>query len=241
VYRWLKNNTVGVVRVDLRRPTAPQAEQLAEGNILFMRRQTTTTTTGRGRFGRPPGAGQQQVVDMIQEELPEPKQPTGARIKISRNMQWWKDPAGKRRPLLDMGIGVAVDMDKQRVEPVARIKIGDLLAIKAFPLGHIKISRSLPLGPSGLQAKILYEVPLTHVHHFWQPPARLMIRLDNNAGSGLHFSPNGIEFDERLVQLGSGLSVRASMGLKFPRSLPIDPHMKEWGFKVHRLSLKSLW
>lgn len=66
-------------------------------------------------------------------------------------------------------------------------------------------------------------------------------RLESASGSGLHLSPTGVEFDERFVQLGSWLSVRAAVGLQFPRSLPIDPESDTIGFKVHRLSLKSLW
>lgn len=61
------------------------------------------------------------------------------------------------------------------------------------------------------------------------------------AGSGLHLTPTGIEFDEKLVRFSSNLSARAALGFTFPRSLPIDPADENFGFKIHRLSLKSLW
>ncbi len=66
-------------------------------------------------------------------------------------------------------------------------------------------------------------------------------RLDNCAGSGLHVTPTGSEFDEKFLRLGSSLSIRAAGGLSFPRSLPIDRESDEWGFMVHRLGIKTLW
>ena len=66
-------------------------------------------------------------------------------------------------------------------------------------------------------------------------------RLDNTAGSGLHLTPTGLEFDEKLVRFSSNLSARAAIGFTFPRSLPIDRDDDNFGFKIHRLSLKSLW
>ena len=76
-----------------------------------------------------------------------------------------------------------------------------------------------------------------------RPPSRYMCacRLDNTAGSGLHLTPTGVEFDEKLVHFSSHLSARAAVGFTFPRSLPIDREDDNFGFKVHRLSLKSLW
>ncbi len=47
---------------------------------------------------------------------------------------------------------------------------------QAFPLGLLKFSHCLPLGPTGLTAKVLYELPLSNIKGFWRPPARLMVR-----------------------------------------------------------------
>ena len=55
---------------------------------------------------------------------------TGARIKVTRNVMLFKDPEGRRRPWLDVGAGLAVDVDSMRLQPVARIKIRDMLSIK---------------------------------------------------------------------------------------------------------------
>jgi hypothetical protein len=66
-------------------------------------------------------------------------------------------------------------------------------------------------------------------------------RIESAPGSGLHLAPTGVEFDERLVRFGSRLSARAAVGLTFPRSLPVDWENDDIGFKVHRLSLRSVW
>lgn len=66
-------------------------------------------------------------------------------------------------------------------------------------------------------------------------------RLESQPGSGWHLTPSGLEFDEQLLRFGSNVTMRASAGLVFPRSLPIDPDNDDFGLKVHRLSIKSLW
>eukprot|EP00775_Hariotina_reticulata_P007043 gene7043-7257_t len=90
--------------------------------------------------------------------------------------------------------------------------------------------------------RLKYEVPLVHLDKFWQPPARLMVRLDNDIGTGIHLTPTGVEFDERRLTLGNSTEVRAGATLRFPRTLPIDRDDPD-AFKlhVHRLSLKTLW
>lgn len=35
-----------------------------------------------------------------------------------------------------------------------------------------------------------------------------LLRLDNDAGSGIHFTPTGVEFDERRMALGNSTEVR---------------------------------
>jgi hypothetical protein len=46
----------------------------------------------------------------------------------------------------------------------------------------LKLSKSLPLPGLGMSVKLLYEVPLGEVQHFWEPPAKLMVRLDTTPG-----------------------------------------------------------
>lgn len=42
-----------------------------------------------------------------------------------------------------------------------------------------------------------------------------MLRLDNDAGSGIHFTPTGVEFDERRMALGNSTEVRLHCCLFF--------------------------
>jgi hypothetical protein len=72
---------------------------------------------------------------------------------------------------------------------------------------------------------------------------RPLCRLDNYAGAGLHLSPTGIEFDQRVIALNSHVALRASGSLLFPRQLPIDPERDGafFAWKIHRLGLKTAW
>ena len=101
---------------------------------------------------------------------------TGARIKVTRNVFFFKDPEGKRKPWLDFGAGLSVDMDGQSLQPICRVRLGSVISVKAFPQACLKASHSLSLGLSGLSVKVLYELPLRNVRSFWEPPARLMVR-----------------------------------------------------------------
>lgn len=265
-------HTVGVARVDLRRPTAPPSNQYVEGNILFFHREGQRQQDpgeGSGRAGRGRGRGARGVRGSRSGPIidtsnpfapPQPLQPspspivkydedqpvssTGARIKLTRNVHLFKDKEGKgRRPLLDLGLGVSIEMDGQHIHPIARVKVADMISIKAFPRPLVKVSTKIPLSSSGLGLKLLYELPLSNLQQPWNPPSRLMVRLETAVGSGFHISPTGIEVDERMVHFGSTLSMRAAVGLTFPRSLPIDWDQEDssFKFKIHRLSLRSVW
>ncbi|PNH07672.1 hypothetical protein TSOC_005828 [Tetrabaena socialis] len=259
-WRWLANNTSGVARVDLRRPTPPLPEQY-DGNLLFVRSRHDPAAAvggngarikitrsflirGPSRRGAAPdgssssssssedGSAESGVGSAYSAaraaaaSAPPPSvgaypaaplsYPPPPPLPLAKR-SWWSD-----KPLLDIGVGFNLDMDQQQVQPIARIKIKDLLSIQAAPMGLLKISRCLPLGP-------------------------VMLKvggggLDNAAGSGIHLTPGGIEFDEQVLRFGTAVTMRASAGLAFPRQLPIaegDPHPLK--LEVHRLSLKSIW
>ncbi|GLC46519.1 hypothetical protein PLESTF_000956800 [Pleodorina starrii] len=179
-----------------------------------------------GAKAQAPSGGQQQ-----QQQPPRPPRRRWQPSPLARS---WAE-----KPLFDIGVGVNLDVDQQQIQPVARIKIKDLVSIKAAPLGLLKISRSIPLGPVAL--KVRYELPLAHATHFWEPPARLMVRLDSAAGSGVHLTPGGLEFDEQVVQFGRAVSLRASASLAFPRQLPLEQGEPPLRLQLHRLSLRSIW
>lgn len=46
--------------------------------------------------------------------------------------------------------------------------------------------------------QVRYELPLAHARNFWEPPARLLVRLDGARGTGVHLTPGGLEFDEQV-------------------------------------------
>ena len=64
-------------------------------------------------------------------------------------------------------------------------------------------------------------------------------RLDNAAGTGIHFGPSGIELDEAL-QLGHSTQARLGGSLYFPRQLPLAEG-DGLHFDVHRLGIKTTW
>eukprot|EP00775_Hariotina_reticulata_P007042 gene7042-7256_t len=132
LWRNVAAKTVGVARVDLRRPTFLWPEDYDTGNILF-RRGGHAARRGKGR----PRKQQQPIVGYVgdadgpyfpgnQQLYPygaaappqhlhqqqEYRQPTGARLKVMRCVQL-KAPENKRA-LLDFGLGVGVDLDRQR-------------------------------------------------------------------------------------------------------------------------------
>eukprot|EP00879_Flechtneria_rotunda_P032985 GHRR01036493.1.p2 GENE.GHRR01036493.1~~GHRR01036493.1.p2 ORF type:complete len:131 (+),score=39.32 GHRR01036493.1:973-1365(+) len=118
-----------------------------------------------GRLLTPVVAGQQPA---------HRQQPTGARLKVTRCVQL-KAPENKRA-LLDFGIGVGVDLDRQEVHGVARLKVADLLSIKLLPQPLLKLGGAWSLPGTGMALRLKYEAPLVHLNEFWQPPARLMVR-----------------------------------------------------------------
>jgi hypothetical protein len=148
------------------------------------------------------------------------------------------------RPLLDFGLGASLNLDASRLEPVARLKIAGLVSFHLFsPRPRLKVGRVWRLPGTSMALRLRYECPLTPnaLAAPWQPPARLLLRLDNGVGSGVHLSPGGIEFDERRVALGDGLLLRAGATVLFPRSLPMPRGEEALRVRVDRLSVKTLW
>eukprot|EP00879_Flechtneria_rotunda_P018817 GHRR01019751.1.p1 GENE.GHRR01019751.1~~GHRR01019751.1.p1 ORF type:complete len:285 (+),score=71.93 GHRR01019751.1:235-1089(+) len=204
LWKNLAARTVGVARVDLRRPVFLWPEEYDTGNILF-KRSSQAVKRGRGRPRKqPPVTGYVSDYDgsyypappqqQMYPNVPSPygpdgrlltpvvagqqpahrQQPTGARLKVTRCVQL-KAPENKRA-LLDFGIGVGVDLDRQEVHGVARLKVADLLSIKLLPQPLLKLGGAWSLPGTGMALRLKYEAPLVHLNEFWQPPARLMVR-----------------------------------------------------------------
>eukprot|EP00877_Chromochloris_zofingiensis_P013305 jgi/Chrzof1/8228/Cz03g02080.t1 len=258
LWKTLARTTVGIARVDLRRPTFPWPEQYDQNSILFKRQAAPR----RGR-GRPPtrgAAAQQHVTNYYGTNdnhnlnpfhtpiaVGEPdqqegvlRQPTGARLKITRCFQFNR-PEDKT-PLLDIGAGVGVDLDSQSLHGIVRLKLKDFLSLSLAPRPMIKLGHRWGVPGTGLAVRFRYECPLNYLTEFWQPPARLMLRLESDVGTGIHLSPTGIEIEERRLGLGNRAEIRAGATLHFPRQLPIDRDDREaFRLQVHRLGLKTQW
>lgn len=69
----------------------------------------------------------------------------------------------------------------------------------------------------------------------------LVYRLDNQAGSGIHVGPSGIEFDERVLALGANAEARFGASVGFPRQLPVQEGQQLFNWDIHRLGLKTRW
>lgn len=58
----------------------------------------------------------------------------------------------------------------------ARIKLWDVVSLRALPTPGLKLSKRLPVGTSDFGVRISYDCPLDNLQRFWEPPARLMVR-----------------------------------------------------------------
>jgi hypothetical protein len=147
------------------------------------------------------------------------------------------------RPLLDFGLGASLNLDRSRLEPVARLKVAGLVSFHLTPRPRLKVARVWRLPGTAMALRLRYECPLTAdcLSSPWQPPARLLLRMDNGVGSGVHLSPGGLELDERRVALGDNLALRAAATVLFPRSLPMPRGEDALRVRINRLSVKTLW
>ncbi len=48
--------------------------------------------------------------------------------------------------------------------------------LQALPQSLIRISKRWQIPKSSMAVRLLYDVPLEHIDHFWEPPARLLLR-----------------------------------------------------------------
>lgn len=98
------------------------------------------------------------------------------------------------------------------------------------------------LGESGLSLAARYSCPLDNMERFWEPPSRLMIRLDYSKGRGIHVGPFGIDIDEKLFSTESGMTyLRAAGSIGFPRQIPVGEGEAIVNYNFRRLGLKAKW
>lgn len=152
---------------------------------------------------------------------------------------WGSRP--RKQPLVSFGIGATFEMDSTELQPAMRVRFQDWLTLKLMPVPLLKLQKSFPVPNTALSLRLRYECPLEAIEDFARPPARLMVRLDNHVGSGVHLSPSGVEFDQRVVTLGRDTSVRFGGRVLFPRQIPVPEGRPLLECDVERLGLKTSW
>lgn len=167
----------------------------------------------------------------------------GSRMKLMRDIHLW-DKAVGGAPLFRVGFGCQFELEpnnKNSFTFQARARVSKFATLKLLPQPALKLHYSLPLLDTGLVATMQYYCPFVEdLHSPIHPPATLMLRLDNRAGSGVHFSPMGVELDERIVGLNDTTSIRVAAGIGFPRQMPM-PEGDSFRCRIHRLGLKTRW
>jgi hypothetical protein len=147
----------------------------------------------------------------------------------------------RKAPLVSLGLGGALELDRGGLTPAMRIRFQDWLTVKFLPQPVLKLQKSLRLPNSPLSLRMRYECPLEALDDPFRPPARFMFRLDNMTGTGVHLNLQGVNFDQRVISLGKDTSVRFAGHANFPRQLPAPEGKPLLDWDVERLGLKTSW
>mmetsp|Transcript_18751 Transcript_18751/g.56712 ORF Transcript_18751/g.56712 Transcript_18751/m.56712 type:complete len:379 (+) Transcript_18751:75-1211(+) len=144
-------------------------------------------------------------------------------------------------PLFSLGVGASLELDQAGLLPHMRVRFQDWATLKILPAPVVKLQKSFQVPNSTLSLRLRYECPLEAIEDWYRPPARLLVRLDNTVGSGIHLSPQGIDFDQRVVNLGQSTSIRFAGHAGFPRQIPVPEGRPLLETQVDRLGLKTSW
>lgn len=175
---------------------------------------------------------------------------TGARVKVSRHVflgkagdgPSWGPFATRKRPPLDLGVGASFELDKGLLIPVARARFGDHIALHAFPEPSIRVEGGWKVLNTGLNLTARYSCPLNNLERFWQPPSRLLIRLDHALGRGVSVGPFGLDGDAKLFESKSrDAYLRVAGSVRFPRQVPVQEGEPVLHVDLRRLGFKSSW
>ncbi|KAG0560580.1 hypothetical protein M758_10G186500 [Ceratodon purpureus] len=165
----------------------------------------------------------------------------GARVKL---MQVWDFPhreEGEEKNPWDVnfGFGANVVMDQGRVEPKFRLR-AQHVALHLLPEPALEMRGKWPLGDTNLAVYARYRVPIAGLGRFWESTnARLMINLFHPLGTGVHLTPQGVQFDDHVFQLSKFTTMRVAAAVDFPRQFPLQDGEQPFGLRVTRLGLRS--
>ncbi|EFN59328.1 hypothetical protein CHLNCDRAFT_137735 [Chlorella variabilis] len=173
---------------------------------------------------------------------------TGARVKVLRHLQFGpkvevERPSGLKGqvPTLDFGFGLAFELDTAELQPQVRLKFRDILSIKALPYPALKIQKRLALPEGSWGVRLSYECPLEGITTFYQPPARLLMSIDNMQHNGVQLTQAGLEFNYAGDFYEGNTQLRAAGLVALPRELPIVEGQPMVGLELKRLGLKAAW
>ncbi|GMH43466.1 hypothetical protein BSKO_11388 [Bryopsis sp. KO-2023] len=233
--RRLWARTIGVSTLYLKKPVLPP---LSEYKNLFTRRAHYEEDDRNARGAR--GHINRERRDARSSLAAD----RGAEVRILRRLQFFK--SNDFEPgMLDVGLGMRLGIGDMKLQPVARVRLGNLVTIKALPEPVIKLSQVLPFHFQGMQAHLRYEVPISAVmgnyEALWKQPARMLVRFEHGSNSGVHFYPGGIELGDHTIPMGpTGTAFRVAAGYSFPREFPYVPD-NGGKIELHRLGIKALW
>ena len=175
---------------------------------------------------------------------------TGARVKVMRHVAlfpgWRFEHAsygGKwvERPMLDLGAGVSFEVDTASIQPKARLKLGNIVSLRVLPDLGVNLKFSRPIGTTGYAVTMKYFCPMDELANFYQPPAKLLVVLDNSQDYGVKLHQGGIELNGNTWIWGDRAHVRASALVHLPSSIPLRDDEDLIKIEPRRCGLKMKW
>jgi len=180
--------------------------------------------------------------------------PEGRRRRAGRGGRpprpWWREGGSflwRRNPPLDLAAGVEYSFDYRRVEPVARVRVGDYVKVKAWPEPTVSVRGTWTVpgtvygrATAPLALTLHYECPARGLGAPLSQPATLNVLLNYEVGSGVFLTPGAVETDWT-VQTPRGARLRVAGGLRFPRRFPLDEGEDVLEYEVRRLGVEVPW
>mmetsp|Transcript_55149 Transcript_55149/g.175421 ORF Transcript_55149/g.175421 Transcript_55149/m.175421 type:complete len:291 (-) Transcript_55149:202-1074(-) len=260
-YCWERSYTSA--RIDLRRPVSAVAAShrvVQSGGMRAANSDGRKSAYERKRGEYSYGSGPPRVDSSTHYRREDPatkkrlwqRVHTGARLKLLRVWEFGKEQKDDRRLMErigNLGVGINVEMDGSRIEPRARLNLkiptkstapfDHMFSLRLAPFPSFNVKFSCPIFETGVCLDLHYGVPLNALNKFYTSPAVVGIRLFNPVGSGLHLTPSGLEFDERVLKIGDQSALRLGASVDIPHSLPVEEGDSLLNFDVHRLGLKT--
>ncbi|XP_002978122.2 uncharacterized protein LOC9653329 [Selaginella moellendorffii] len=246
--RRLWTSSYTVLTVDLRR-----ASITYDGPPLLRRRRRQVT---RSRSSSPPPSHRRLVSSghgyLVNERDAESSggwadgvEATRAQARL-KVMQVWELSTRKETPdpwRLNLGIGGEFEVDKGEVKPKLRLRAKHA-SLHLLPLPAIELRRKWPLPPSSythLGIDVRCRIPLASPDKMLDPASgpRLMVNVYNIGGTGIHFTPGGLLFEDNVIELGRFTKMRVAAALEFPRELPWSEEERPFKLEVRRVGIKA--